>query len=69
MGTVTHNMGEGLQQILGTAFEVSVQKSTVPGTAKSVQNPPTPRPPVENQSMRKTHHHLSRGSGKTLRGR
>ena len=34
LGAVTHKLGEWLQQIPGTTSEVSVQKSTVLGTAK-----------------------------------
>ncbi|KAF7648062.1 hypothetical protein LDENG_00162600 [Lucifuga dentata] len=54
LGAVAPNLGEWLQEIPGTTSEVSVQKSAVLGTAKILQNPQTPRPLVENPSLRKT---------------
>ncbi|KAF7655094.1 hypothetical protein LDENG_00060930, partial [Lucifuga dentata] len=54
LGAVIPKLGAWLQEIPGTTSEVSVQKNAVLGTAKILQNPQSPRPLVEDPSLRKT---------------
>ena len=49
-----YNLDWRLQQIPGTTSEISVQRSTIVGTAKILQNPQAPRPLVEDRSLKET---------------